>query len=170
VSGYRRGTNYNQGYSNVADIAGTFAVGIADRAEVFGSFLFDTRIDRDVRPLFVNNPTWGGIIDRNPRVNTGWTGDNVGDFYVGGKFSLASPSRGAPVSFSLRALWKIPTGDEAVGVSTGKSDFALDAIVSKSSPPLSFPAMPATRPAADRTVETPGSAFRWGAGASLVAI
>src|SRR5262245_54657926 len=44
ASGYRRGTNYIQGYSNVADFAGTFAVGIKDRAEVFGSFLFDTRI------------------------------------------------------------------------------------------------------------------------------
>ena len=28
VSGYRRGTNYIQGYTNVADFAGTFAVGI----------------------------------------------------------------------------------------------------------------------------------------------
>src|SRR5919109_567238 len=52
VSGYRRGTNYIQGYTNVADFAGTFAVGIKDRVEVFGSFLFDTRIDRDVRPIF----------------------------------------------------------------------------------------------------------------------
>src|SRR5262245_56450538 len=52
VSGYRRGTNYIQGYTNVADFAGTFAFGIANRAEVFGSFLVDTRIDRDLRPLF----------------------------------------------------------------------------------------------------------------------
>src|SRR5262245_61513863 len=52
VSGYRRGTNYIQGYTNVADFAGTFAVGIKNRAEVFGSFLVDTRIDRDLRPLF----------------------------------------------------------------------------------------------------------------------
>src|SRR5215216_4064559 len=50
VSGYRRGTNWVQGYSNVADFAATFGVGIKDRAEIFGSFLVDTRIDRDVRP------------------------------------------------------------------------------------------------------------------------
>src|SRR5215467_4111487 len=56
VSGYRRGTNWVQGYSNVADFAGTFAVGLKDRAEIFGSFLFDTRIDRDVRPLYVADP------------------------------------------------------------------------------------------------------------------
>ena len=52
VSGYRRGTNYIQGFTNVGDFAGTFGVGIRDRAEIFGSFLFDTRIDRDLRPLF----------------------------------------------------------------------------------------------------------------------
>ena len=54
VSGYRRGTNFIQGYTNVGDFAGTFAVGVRDRAEIFGSFLFDTRIDRDVRPVKKN--------------------------------------------------------------------------------------------------------------------
>src|SRR5215467_11401967 len=85
VSGYRRGTNYIQGYTNVGDFAGTFGYGIKDRAEIFGSFLFDTRIDRDVRPLFVNDPTFGGVVSRYPRVNQSWTGDNVGDFYLGAK-------------------------------------------------------------------------------------
>src|SRR6187551_3276011 len=61
---YRRGTNWQEGYTNVADFAGTFGVGIKDRAEIFGSFLVDTRIDRDVRPVFVADPTFGGIIDR----------------------------------------------------------------------------------------------------------
>src|SRR5262245_24578353 len=52
VSGYRRGTNWIQGYTNVADFAATFAAGIRGHAEVFGSFLVVTRIDRDVRPIF----------------------------------------------------------------------------------------------------------------------
>ena len=47
TSAYRRGTNWVQGYTNVADFAGTSRYGIGDRAEIFGSFLFDTRIDRD---------------------------------------------------------------------------------------------------------------------------
>src|SRR5581483_9234377 len=55
VSGYRRGTNYIQGFTNVGDFAGTVAFGISNRVEVFGSFLFDTRIDRDLRPLFTSN-------------------------------------------------------------------------------------------------------------------
>src|SRR6476659_3170170 len=64
VSGYRRGTNFVQGYSNVGDCAGTCGVGIKNRAEIFGSFIFDTRIDRDLRPLFGVERDFGGIIDR----------------------------------------------------------------------------------------------------------
>ncbi len=56
VSGYRRGTNFVQGYSNVGDFAGTFGVGIKNRAEIFGSLIVDTRIDRDLRPLFGVEP------------------------------------------------------------------------------------------------------------------
>src|SRR5947209_11132521 len=52
VSGYRRGTNFVQGYTNVGDFAGTFGVGIGNHLEIFGSFLFDTRIDRDLYPLY----------------------------------------------------------------------------------------------------------------------
>src|SRR5258707_149243 len=78
---YRRGTNWQQGDTNVGDFAGTFGIGIKDRAEIFGSFLFDTRIDRDTYPLFIpSDTTVGGIVDRYPRVNQHWTGDNVGDF------------------------------------------------------------------------------------------
>ena len=88
VSGYRRGTNYIQGYTNIGDFAGTFAVGIKDRAEIFGSFLVDTRIDRDAVPLFFNDPKQGGFIDRYPLVNQNWTGDNVGDLYIGAKINL----------------------------------------------------------------------------------
>src|SRR5437660_8001711 len=79
ISGYRRGTNFIQGYTNVGDFAGTVGVGIGDRAEIFGSFILDTRIDRDVVPRFTTDPTFGGIVDRYPRVNTNWTGDNIGD-------------------------------------------------------------------------------------------
>src|SRR2546423_8941796 len=60
-SAYRRGTNFIQGYTNIGDFAGTVAAGIKDRAEVFGSFLFDTRIDRDhERPIFLNETAGGG--------------------------------------------------------------------------------------------------------------
>src|SRR5436190_923452 len=131
ASAYRRGTNWIQGYTNVGDFAGTFGVGIGDRAEIFGSFLFDTRIDRDTYPLFNSDPSFGGIVDRYPRVNQHWTGDNVGDFYLGAKFNLWSEYRQKPAAIAIRALLKLPTGKEDVGTTTGKPDLGLDLIVSK---------------------------------------
>ena len=131
VSGYRRGTNYVHGFTNVGDFAGTFGVGIRDRAEIFGSFLFDTRIDRDLRPLFISDPKYGGIVDRHPRVTRGWSGDNVGDFYLGAKVNLWSEYRQQPAAIAFRGIIKAPTGDEERGNSTGKPDVLFDAIISK---------------------------------------
>jgi outer membrane protein OmpA-like peptidoglycan-associated protein len=169
VSGYRRGTNYIQGYSNVADFAGTFAFGVKDRAEIFGSFLVDTRIDRDVRPVFVNdaNPAkFGGIIDRYPRVNQYWTGDNVGDFYIGAKVNFMSEHENDPAAVALRGLIKLPTGKDDKGVGTGQTDFAIDAIISKEAKQrveVSGFAGYEWRGSPDG-IDIPGGAFRWGAG------
>src|SRR5262249_24500504 len=131
VSGYRRGTNYIQGYTNVADFAGTFAVGIKNRAEVFGSFLVDTRIDRDLRPLFRTEQGFAAFIDRYPQVKQPWTGDNVGDLYLGVKFNFISEAERDPASLAARVTVKAPTGKYDVGNSTGKADAAFDLIVSK---------------------------------------
>ena len=76
--------------------------GSRDRAEIFTSFLFDTRIDRDVRPIFVNNTDFGSFIDRYPRVNRVWTGDHVGDWYVGGKVKFLSEAEQDPMALALR--------------------------------------------------------------------
>jgi len=166
VSGYRRGTNWIQGYTNVGDFAGTFGVGIKDRAEIFGSFLFDTRIDRDLYPLFVNDPNFGGIIDRYPRVTQHWTGDNVGDFYLGAKVNLWSEYRQNPVAVAVRGIVKLPTGKEDVGVSTGKTDVAIDAIVSKEAAKLVEMAGYGGYEWRGKPTgfDTPTGAFRWGAG------
>ncbi len=169
VSGYRRGTNYIQGFSNVSDVAGTFAVGIKDRTEIFGSFLVDTRIDRDLRPLFIDNRDVGGIVDRAPRVHQGWTGDNVGDFYLGAKFNLWSEFRQQPAALAFRGMVKLPTGDSDVGVSTGKADFRFDFIGSKElrqRVELSGMAGYEIRGEPDG-FDIPGGAFRWGVGAGF---
>ena len=169
VSGYRRGTNYIQGYTNVADFAGTFAVGIKDRAEIFGSFLFDTRIDRDVRPLFVNDPTFGGLIDRYPSVNQTWTGDNVGDFYVGAKVNFWSEARQNPLALAVRGIVKVPTGKKSAGVSTGKADVFVDFIASKEAAKVvdvsGYAGYQYTGNPDGFTIPT--SAFRWGGGAAF---
>jgi peptidoglycan-associated lipoprotein len=166
ASVYRRGTNWIQGYTNVADFAGTFAYGIGGRTEVFGSFLADTRIDRDIRPMFVNDPTFGGVIDRYPKVNQSWTGDNVGDLYLGAKFNLWSESRQNPAAIAIRAMVKAPTGKFDAGVSTGKPDFSVDAIISKEAAKLVEVAGYAGYEWRGKPTgfDTPGGAFQWGAG------
>src|SRR5438876_8296277 len=166
VSAYRRGTNWIQGYTNVADFNGTFAYGIKNRAEIFGAFLFDTRIDRDTYPLFVNDSNFGGVIDRYPRVNQHWTGDNVGDFYVGAKINLLSESRQNPVAVAIRGMVKLPTGKSDIGTSTGKPDFSIDAIVSKEAAKLVEVAGFGGYEWRGKPdgFDIPTGAFRWGAG------
>ena len=62
--------------------------------EIFGSFLFDTRIDRDLRPIFINDPDVGRLRRSLPaHGDQRWSGDNVGDFYIGAKVNLMSESR-----------------------------------------------------------------------------
>ena len=169
ASVYRRGTNWIQGYTNVADFAGTFAYGIKDRAEVFGSFLVDTRIDRDIRPIFVNDPSFGGIIDRYPQANKYWSGDNLGDLYLGVKYNLWSEYRQNPAAIAVRAIAKIPTGKVDAGASTGKPDVGIDLIVSKEAAKLvdvsgfggyEFRGSP-------DGIDAPTGAFRWGAGVAF---
>jgi outer membrane protein OmpA-like peptidoglycan-associated protein len=169
ASVYRRGTNWIQGYTNVADFAGTFSYGIKDRAEVFGSFLVDTRIDRDIRPIFVNDPAFGGIIDRYPQANKYWSGDNLGDLYLGVKYNLWSEYRQNPAAIAIRAIAKIPTGKVDAGASTGKPDVGLDLIVSKEAAKLvdvsgfggyEFRGSP-------DGIDAPTGAFRWGAGVAF---
>ncbi|MGE3955769.1 MAG: OmpA family protein [Vicinamibacterales bacterium] len=170
MSGYRRGTNFTQGFTNVGDFAGTFAVGLGNRAEVFGSFLFDTRVERDLRPIFISDPAAGGIVDRYPRANSGWSGDNVGDLYLGAKVNLLSQSTAnGPAALAVRGLVKAPTGKFDRGVSTGKADVALDAIVSsevRRMVDLSGYAGYEWRGQPDG-FDAPGGAFRWGAGAGF---
>ncbi len=169
ASFYRRGTNYVPGFTNVGDFAGTFAYGIRDRAEIFGSFLFDTRIDRDLRPLFSSDPDVGGIVDRYPYNNRGWTGNNVGDLFVGVKFNLLSEFRMQPAALALRGIIKLPTGDQDAGVSTGKTDVGFDLIVSKEAGGIvdvtGFGGYEVRGQPDD--LDAPGGAFRWGAGAGF---
>lgn len=167
VSGYRRGTNYIQGYTNVADFATTFAYGIKGKAEIFGSFLLDTRIDRDTRPLLFNDVKIGGIVDRYPGVNKGWSGDNLGDLYLGAKVNFMSEADQHSPAIAGRVMFKVPTGKLENGVGTGKLDTILDLIISKEVSRVveisgyggyEFRGEP-------KGYDIPSGAFRWGVGA-----
>jgi len=132
VSAYRVNFDDNQGFSDVSNWPVTFGYGLRNRMELFGSFVVVNRIDRDLTPLFLSSvPKAGGVVPTNPLVHSAWTGNNVGDLWIGGKFNLASEFDRKPVSFAVRPMLKIPTGDKKSGASTGKLDFALDAVVSK---------------------------------------
>jgi outer membrane protein OmpA-like peptidoglycan-associated protein len=130
TSGYRANFDREQGFTDLSHLAATFGVGVG-RVEVFGSWRFDTRIDRDVRPLFTGDPDSGGLLNDYPFVTTEWNDDDVGDLLVGGKLNLLSQHRLQPVALAVRGILKLPTGDDLEGVSTGELDFLLDGIVSR---------------------------------------
>src|SRR3954469_10112302 len=131
LSAYRVNFDRDQGFSDVSDWPVTFGVGLADRAEIFGAWTLVRRIDRDVRPLFVSTePIAGGLVNEHPFVRQGWSGNQLGDLWIGGKINLTSQWRQQPAALAVRGMFKIRTAkDDNEGVGTGKMDFALDAIV-----------------------------------------
>src|SRR5690606_22100847 len=95
VSFYRTNIDDGQGFTDISTFPATFAVGLGDRAELFGSWALVTRIDRDTRPLFFESDedgTGGGIVVNYPRVRSEWTGNKLGDLTVGGKINLMGAS------------------------------------------------------------------------------
>jgi outer membrane protein OmpA-like peptidoglycan-associated protein len=132
LSAYRVNFDYEQGFTDVSRWPVTFGVGVRDRVELFGNFTAVTRIDRDLRPLFNPLlPEFGGVVNEYPFVNTGWTGNHIGDLWLGAKFNLTSQHRQQPVAFAIRGMVKLPTASDDDGIGTGRADFAADAIVSK---------------------------------------
>jgi outer membrane protein OmpA-like peptidoglycan-associated protein len=177
ISAYRLNFDDDQGFTDVSNWPVTFGVGVADRLELFGSFVVVNRIDRDVRPLFLAaasgaaagaNRQAGGFVVQNPLARRAWSGNNVGDLWLGGKINLLSEWRQQPAALALRAMVKAPTGDTDSGASTGKADFAFDAIVSKemnARVELSGYAGFIVRGEPAEVEATNG--FRWGAGAAF---
>ncbi|MGB2717626.1 MAG: OmpA family protein [Vicinamibacterales bacterium] len=133
VSAQRVNFDYEQGFTDVSNFPVTFGVGLADRVEIFSAWTVVRRIDRDVRPLFF--PTFGGIdgagvVNEYPFNSREWSGNQLGDLWLGAKFNLTSQYRQSPAALAVRGLVKIPTADTDEGVGTGKADVALDGIVS----------------------------------------
>ena len=132
-SAYRVNFDYEPGFTDVSSFPVTFGIGLADRAEIFGAWTVVRRIDRDVRPLFfptAGGPGGAGIVNEYPFVSRGWSGNQLGDLWLGAKVNLTSQYRQAPAALGIRGLVKLPTADEDEGAGTGKPDFAVDAIVS----------------------------------------
>jgi hypothetical protein len=133
VSGYRVKFDHQQGYTDVSNWPVTFGYGAKDRVEIFGAWTLVRRIDRDVRPIFrPTNSQVGRLINDYPFVSGGWSGNQLGDFWVGGKVNFASEWQQKPMAFAVRSMIKLPTAkDDEEGVGTGKLDWVIDAIASK---------------------------------------
>jgi hypothetical protein len=136
LSFYRTNIDDGQGFTDISMFPATFAVGIRDRAEIFGSWSLVTRLDRDTRPLFFNPPTGtnaaeegtgGGLVVDHPLQRSEWSGNQFGDFWVGGKVNFLTPT--LPAGIAARAMIKLPTGDDKAA-STGATDFQFDGIFS----------------------------------------
>src|SRR5918993_91086 len=129
MSAYRVNFDDNQGFTDVSNWPLTFAVGLGDRAELFGSWVLVSRIDRDIRPLFLSSiPRAGGVVPQHPLFNDTWSGSQLGDLWLGAKVNLTSQWRQQPAAFALRGMVKLPTGDKD-GAGSGKADFGFDAIL-----------------------------------------
>ena len=101
ISAYRVNFDRDQGFTDVSDWPVTFGFGAGDRAEIFGAWTLVRRIDRDVRPLFISDQaTAGGLVNEHPFVRQGWSGNQLGDFWVGAKINLTSQWKQQPVAFA----------------------------------------------------------------------
>jgi outer membrane protein OmpA-like peptidoglycan-associated protein len=129
---YRVNFDYEAGFTDVSNWPVTFAVGVGDRAELFGAWTVVRRIDRDVRPLFTSDPGSGGVVNDYPFVSQGWSDNQLGDLWLGAKINLIAPWRQHAGAFALRGMVKVPTAkDDEEGVGSGKPDFAVDAVLSQ---------------------------------------
>ena len=133
ASAYRVNFDHQQGFTDVSNWPVTFGYGLKDRVELFGAWTVVRRIDRDSRPIFrPTNSQSGGLVNEYPFVSGGWSGNQLGDLWVGGKVNLLSEWQQKPMALALRGLVKLPTAkDDDEGVGTGKADFAFDFIASK---------------------------------------
>ncbi len=167
---YRVNSDDGQGFTDYSLWPVTFAVGLGGRAEFFGNWVLVTRIDRDTRPLFFHSTageadtgTGGGITVTHPKNRTQWTGNDLGDIWLGGKLNLVS---GSP-AVAVRGMIKLPVGDDGDGASTGQADFIIDGIVSGRTGLAEFSGYGGFILRGDPDGYDLTDGFRWGFGAAL---
>jgi outer membrane protein OmpA-like peptidoglycan-associated protein len=133
ISFYRTNQEDSEGPADVSNFPANFAIGVLNRAEVFGSWTLATRIDRDSQPLFLPSPTattGGGLLVNYPLDSSRWIGAR-GDLRLGTKINLLSQADKAPLGVALRVLVKLPVGNDTAGSSTGKADVSFQGVISK---------------------------------------
>ncbi len=128
-----------------------------------------TRIDRDLRPLFTpGSVEEGGLINDRPFVSETWTGNDLGDLFLGGKFNVLTEHRQQPFAMALRGTMKLPTADSDSGAGTGEWDYFADAVVSKEiSRRVELSGFGGYAFRGDPTGVSLSDGFRWGLGAAF---
>ena len=134
ASGYRINFDYQQGYTDVSNWPVTFGYGLKDKRGALR--LVDARPPHRPRRA-ADLPAGqlrvvGGLVNEYPFVSGGWSGNQLGDLWLGGKFNLMSEWQQKPMALAVRGIVKLPTAkDDEEGVGTGKADFLFDFIASK---------------------------------------
>jgi outer membrane protein OmpA-like peptidoglycan-associated protein len=168
VSVQRTEFDFRQGNTNVSffPVTGAFGMGAA---EVFGAMRVVTRIDRDTVPLLFAGPEneAGGLVNEFPTVSDSWTGNQLGDLFLGGKFNLLSQSRQQPFALAARGTVKFPTGDEDAGAGTGEYDYFLDGIASGEAGGVELSGFSGFAWRGDPDEISIGDSVRWGVGAGF---
>ena len=161
--------NREAGFSNIRHGLATVAAGVGERVEVFGSVRLLTRIDRDVRPLFLPGNAagvarYGGLLNDYPLVDDQFSGNQMGDVVAGVKVNLLSEERLDPVALAIRGFAKLPTGDTAAGTSTGEVDGELDIVLSKTAGNVEISGFAGFVMRRDPDVADISNGMRWGIG------
>ncbi len=116
---------------NVANFTANVSYGLADRLDVFGAWDFIQRVDRDNLQLFNTDPDRGGVDPRAPYANERWTGNKMGDFRVGAKYTFLSEEAGNPLGLAARFVLNLPTGDADEGAGQGGIAADVSGVLSK---------------------------------------
>ena len=93
-----------QGFTDVSNWPVTFGVGLGDRAEMFGAWTpCAASIATCGRCSSPAQDGAGGVANEYPFVRHGWSGNQLGDIWLGAKVNLASQWRQQPVAVRVCA-------------------------------------------------------------------
>lgn len=168
ASVYRTELDFQQGNTNVSAFPATAGFGLG-RAELFASLRVVTRIDRDTVPLLFAGPEneAGGLVNEHPTVHETWTGNKLGDLFLGGKFNLLSQQRQYPIALAMRGTVKLPTGDRDAGAGTGEYDGFFDVVGSGAAGNTELAAFAGVAMRGDPDDIKIADGVRWGAGFAI---
>jgi outer membrane protein OmpA-like peptidoglycan-associated protein len=96
-----------------------------------------------------------------------WVKDATGDVRLGGKINLVPQTAAHPVALAARMTLKLPVGSQSKGASTGKPDFQIDAILSRSLAKADVTGFAGVLVRENPTGYTLSNGLRWGFGAGF---